>query len=341
MQTKIIERYFFFGLLLATLVFTFFIFQPFWIVIILGIAFSVVFYPVYEWFNRRKLPHWLSSLLTVIIFTIILLGPVLGIGAIVFNQSQDAYFYLVTGGNSGTFIDSVETAVNKILPDNVNFDASQKISDFVFFITNNIAKIFSSTLSAFFSFTLMLLAMFYFFKDGHEWKKTLIKLSPLRDEDDTKIIRKLTNAINGVVKGYLLIGLLQGTLMGVGLWIVGIPNPALWGVVAAVASLIPMVGTGFVSVPAIIYLLATGETGTAIALLAWSVTLVGTIDNMLNPYLIGGKINLPPLLVLISVLGGISLLGPVGILVGPLTLSLLYTLISIYKNEFKDSQQEV
>ena len=339
MQTKIIERYFFFGFLLTTLVFAFFIFKPFWVVLVLGIAFSVVFYPMYEWFNKKNLPHWLSSFLTVTVFTIILLGPILGIGAIVFNQSQEAYFYLVTGGNSGPFIDSIENAANKLLPDSVNFDASQKISEFVFFVTNNIAKIFSTTLSAFFSFTLMLLAMFYFFKDGHQWKKTLIKLSPLRDEDDSKIIQKLTNAINGVVKGYILIGFLQGTFLGLGLWIVGIPNPALWGVVAAVASLIPMVGTGFVSVPAIIYLLATGHTGAAIGLLAWSLTLVGTIDNILNPYLIGGKINLPPLLVLISVLGGFSLLGPIGILVGPLTISLLYTLISIYKNEFKDSQE--
>ena len=92
------ERYFFFGILLATLLFTFLIFRPFWIVLVLGVSFSIVLYPVYQWLKERKLPSWLSALLTVIFFTIVLWVPFLGIGTLVFNQSQDVYFDLVRGG---------------------------------------------------------------------------------------------------------------------------------------------------------------------------------------------------------------------------------------------------
>ncbi|MDQ3075672.1 MAG: AI-2E family transporter [bacterium] len=336
-QSNIIERYFFFGLLLATLLFTFFIFKPFWIVIVLSISFSIVLYPLYTWLVNKSAPKWLASLISVIFFTILLCGPIFGIGAIVFNQSQELYNTITLGGNEvETFINKFEVTVNRILPAHVNFDAKEKISDIVLFLSNNLGQIFSTTLSTFFNFTLMLLAIFYFLKDGRDWKKSLVKLSPLTDTDDHKIVNRITKAVNGVIKGYLLIALLQGILMSIGLWIFGIANPALWGVVAAIGSLIPMVGTAFVSAPAIIFLFATGSTTSAIGLLIWAIVVVGTVDNILNPHLIGGKINVPPLVILFSVLGGISLLGPVGVIVGPLTISFLYTLISIYKNQFSE-----
>ena len=157
-------------------------------------------------------------------------------------------------------------------------------------------------------------------------------ISPLADKDDEKIIRRLSLAVNGVIKGSLFIALVQGTMMGIGLWIFGIPNPALWGVVAAMCAMIPSIGTALVSVPAIIYLFYTGNTVPAIGLLVWATVAVGLIDNFLSPYIVGSKINIPPLFILFSVLGGIAFLGPVGILIGPLSISLLYTLISIYRN---------
>ena len=335
MQTKIIEKYFFFGLLLATLLFTFLIFRPFWTILVLGISFSIVFYPLYEWLNNKHLPHSLSALVTVFIFIVILCGPLLGIGVIIFNQSQDVYHIVVNNGNVGPFMTSISDTINKVLPEGIVFDANEKASDFISFVSKNIANIFSSTLSAFFSFLLMLLIMFYFLKDGARWKQAIIVLSPLSDRDDEKIIARLRQSVNSVIKGNLFIALIQGVLMGIGLWLFGIPNGALWGIVAAVASLLPTIGTATISVPAIVFLFITGQTGSAVGLLIWAAVVVGMVDNFLSPLIIADKTNIPPLLILFAVLGGLSLLGPVGILVGPLTISLLYTLISIYRNEFK------
>lgn len=125
--------------------------------------------------------------------------------------------------------------------------------------------------------------------------------------------------------------------MGLGLWAFGVPNPALWGTVAMFTSLLPTIGTAFVSIPAIIFLFFTGDLMNAVGLTIWSAIIVGTVDNFLAPFIVGKTINIPALLILFSVLGGISFLGPAGILVGPLTVSLLYTLISIYRNEFKQN----
>lgn len=340
MQTKIIEKYFFFGLLLATFIFTFFIFRPFWIVLVLGLSFSIVLYPMHEWLTERRVPNWISSFLMVLFFTIVLCGPLLGIGAVVFNQSQDVYHKVTDSGSAGPFLQAIETNVNKLLPPGIAFDIDEKIRDFVSYLSDNISSIFTTTISAFFSFLLMLLIIFYALKDGADWRKAIIVLSPLGDKDDEKIIHRLAQAVNGVIKGSLLIGLIQGFLLGIGLWIFGIQNAALWGVVAAIASLIPTLGTSLVSIPAILFLFATGESTSAIGLLIWAVVMVGMIDNLLGPIIVSKKINISSLFILFSVLGGIALLGPVGILMGPLTLSLLYTLISIYRNEFQAHAQK-
>jgi predicted PurR-regulated permease PerM len=334
MQTKIIEKTFFFGLLLSTIIFTFLIFRPFWVIIVLGVSFSIVLYPIYEWLVNKKIPETLASLATVILFTILVCGPILGVGALIFNQSQDLYRKVVDSNlNSSPILEKIDTQVNSFLPVGVNFDVNQKVTEFVSSLSSYVTSIFTTTISAFFSFVLLLLIIFYLLKDGARWKKSLVVLSPLGEENDERIISRLTLAVNGVVKGSLLIALTQGVLLGFGLWIFNVPNGALWGVVAAIMSFIPTFGTALVSVPAIIFLFVTGNTPSAIGLLVWSVVIVGLIDNLLGPLVVGRKIHIPSILILFSVLGGISLLGPVGILVGPLTVSLLYTLISIYRNE--------
>ena len=302
--------------------------------LVLGVSFSIVLYPIYKWLQTKKVPDSLSAFLTVLFFIIVLCGPLFGIGVLVFNQSQEVYNIVVNTKSSVPLLELIGNKINNILPTNIPFDINQKATEFVSFLTNNITQIFSTTLSAIFSFILILLSIFYFLKDGEKWRKGLVSLSPLPDSDDKKIVVRLSQAVNGVVKGYLLIALAQGILMGIGLAIFGVPNPALWGVVASIGSMIPMLGTTIVAIPSILFLFIMGNTISAIGLLAWCFVMVGMIDNFLNPILISKKVNIPTLLILFSVLGGVSLLGPIGILIGPLTISLLYVLISIYRNGF-------
>ncbi|OIO30027.1 hypothetical protein COX93_02225 [Candidatus Nomurabacteria bacterium CG_4_10_14_0_2_um_filter_30_12] len=334
MQTKIIERYFFFILLFATFIFSFLIFRPFWIVLVLSISFSIVLYPIYGWFNK-KLPNWLSSIITVLLFIIVISILLFGIGVVVFNQSQNVYDLVVNNENTLSFINLADNSINKILPEGITFNLHEKISNFISLITNNITSVFTSTLSTIFSFFLTFLSMFYFLKDSTYWKKAIKVLSPLSDKNDQKIMDKLSLAVNGILKGYLLLAFIQGTLVGIGFAIFGIPNPALWGLIAMTTALVPTIGSGLVTIPAIIFLFLTGNFIQAIGLSIWGVAIVGTIDNILNPIIIGNRINLHPILIMFSALGGLSLFGPIGILVGPLTMSLFYTLISIYRNEFK------
>lgn len=332
--SKFIAKYLFLGVLMLSAILVFSILFPFFKIIILGIAFSVVLYPLYEWIKKKfggKL-NLLPVILTVFLFLIILCAPFLFLGSVVFNQVQNLYnsFDISNGSH---ILESINNYVNNILPYGFVFDIQEEFSGFISSISSNIKSVFTATLNTFFMLMLSIVTMFYFIRDGEFLKKAFIRMMPFENRHTEKILSSMTNTINVVMKGYLFIAIVQGFLIGIGFYIFGVPNPALWGTVAGFMSLIPFFGTASISIPAVFYLFVFGTNGNAIGLLIWSLVLVGTIDNFLNPLIIGKKTALPSLLVLFSVLGGVSLLGPMGILIGPLAMNLFRTLVLIYREE--------
>jgi predicted PurR-regulated permease PerM len=167
-------------------------------------------------------------------------------------------------------------------------------------------------------------------RDGQKLKAAVVSLSPLSDADNEFIARKLERAINSAVKGNILIALIQGVLTTAGFLIFGVPSALLWGSLAAIAALIPGIGTALVLAPAIVFLFLAGEMVSGIGLTLWGMTAVGLIDNFLGPKFVGRGVQLHPLIILLSVLGGVGFFGPIGFLLGPLIISLLFALIDIY-----------
>ena len=337
MKARVMEKNFFYSLLILVGILCSVVFWPFLTTLIVSISLSVVLYPIYTFFNNKVTNNtpWLSSLLTIVCFVIVLGVPAFFIGGMVFDQAQELYATFTSHGGSQPYIAQLSSTLSKVVPIEMVSGLEEKLANAVTSLSKNVATIFTSTISTLLGFLLVLLSLFYFLKDGHHWRGTLMEISPLSDEYDEKILTKLSRAVNGVMKGYLLIALVQGLLMGVGLWIFGVPNPALWGIFAGIASMVPSVGTALVALPAIGYLALVGDTFGMVGLSLWALVLVGTIDNILNPVVVGKKIDLHPLIILFSVLGGISLMGAVGVLIGPLLVSLLYTLLTIYKEHFK------
>jgi len=338
MDTKINPKYFFFALLLVALIFVAILFKPFATVLVLAASLSLVFHPVHKWLQTKLSwqSGWLASFLTILFFIIILCTPLFFIGKLIFQESTDLYKSLTSTNQSSFVLTEIENSVQKFLPDGVDIDLNKRAADVVSIVSKNLGNIFSSTLNTLFSFFLILMSMFYFLKDGNIWKKSLIKLSALPDKYDNKIIDRLKKSVNGIMLGYLFIGFVQGVLLGVGLFIFGVPNAALLGVIAAVASLVPMVGTGLVALPVILFLFYTGDTFSAVGFAIWAGILVGTVDEVLRPIVIGKQLDISPLLVLFSVLGGLVVLGPLGVLIGPLSVSLLHALLSIYREKEKN-----
>jgi predicted PurR-regulated permease PerM len=303
--------------------------------LILAAAFAVVLNPVYLWIKIHLVKNisWLASLITVIIFLVCLCVPLFFIGKAVFNQTQDLYLSVISRGGSNHFVETIDSSINKILPAGFNFDVHARTTELVSSFSKNLANFFSSTVNSIVMFALMIFTLFYLLKDGQKWEKAVINIIPLSDFNVNEILSNLKKSIDRIFKGSFIIAIVQGILAWVGFMIFGVPNAIIWAVVASVASFVPTIGTSIVTVPAILFLFFTGMQLQALGLLIWSMIIVGTIDNILSPYIISKDTEIPSLFILFAILGGVSLLGPLGILIGPLVLSLLYSLITIYKKE--------
>jgi predicted PurR-regulated permease PerM len=336
MQINQGERYFIYILLIIVTGLVVAIFWPFLSIIILAVSFSVVLTPIYKWIKKylTKNISWLASLITIILFFIILCIPIFFVGKEVLSQIQDAYQSITMSGNANNLIQRVDTSINKIMPEGFTFDTYGKITEFASNLSSNVAGFFAGTFKTILMFVLMILTIFYLLKDGEHWKKNLLKLIPLSENNSSQIVATMIDSINRVFKGSFLIAITQGLLMGIGLTIFGVPNAAVWGVVAGMASFVPTIGTSIISIPAVLFLFFTGMELQALGMLIWAVVMVGTVDNILSPYVISKNTEISSLFILFSILGGVSLLGPIGLFIGPLVLSLLYSLISIYKKNF-------
>lgn len=331
------EKRFLYALLIIAILMTLIIIYPFLTIFILAGAFAVVLKPVYLWLNKHitRNNSGVASFITIIFLLILICGPLLFIGTVIFNQTQSAYYSIIGNGNTSTFIQAIDKYINSVLPNGFTFNTYEKITQLFSFLSNNIAGFFTYTINTILMFIFTILTTFFLLKNGKEWEENLIKLSPLSDKNGEKILSNLKSAINRVLKGTFFIAVIQGVISWIGLTIFGVPNPAFWGVVAGFAAFIPNIGIFIVSVPSILFLYFTGMHMNALGLLIYSIILIGGVNNFLAPYFISKNSDIPPLFIMFSILGGLSVIGPIGLLIGPLVLSFLYSLVSIYRKEVK------
>lgn len=191
------------------------------------------------------------------------------------------------------------------------------------------------TVTFFFHFLLMLLIVFFLLKDGKKMLAAVKYLCPMREEQEDNIINTLRQVSRSVLVGGLLVAVLQGIVGGFGLAMVGIPA-LFWGTVMGFCSLIPVVGTGLVWIPASLYLLIVGEWQSALFLLLWCALPVAAIDSFLRPYFMKDSARVSVFFIFMSILGGIKAFGILGILYGPLILSFFMVMLTIYGEEFAD-----
>jgi len=176
------------------------------------------------------------------------------------------------------------------------------------------------------SFLLMLFVLFFVLRDGPGLARQIVPMLPIEEQRRTRLWQHLADVTRAVFLGIGLTALVQGLLVGIGFWIAGLPSPLVFGVVAALVSLIPMVGSALVWAPAVLVLAARGDYGPAIFLAAWGAIVVGLADNFLRPMLISGRAEVPTLAVFVGVMGGLAAFGFIGLFVGPIVLGLLVAL---------------
>jgi predicted PurR-regulated permease PerM len=332
-ENKKLQTTYFFLLFLASTFLLYLVYKPFLQVIVIASILAVLLFPLYKRVLILFRGYTTISALTVVLITTIFIStPLYFLGSQVLKESQSLYTNVQTNG--GSFLSvvtrAIETPIQKFSPD-FTFNISVFLGDFANFLLKNLGPVISGTAFVMLEILLTLITLYFFLKNGDEFVCGLIKLSPLDDKYDSEILTSVEKTINSVLKGSLSIAVIQGLLVGTGLYIFQVPNPALWGMVAAFCALIPGMGTAFVTVPSILYLVLIKDTPGAIGLFFWSALLVGTVDNILAPYLYTKGIKIHPLFVFFSVLGGVAYFGPMGFLFGPIVLSAFLAVLRIYR----------
>src|SRR3989344_2444784 len=338
------QHYFFLALLLGVAVLTAFIFLQYLTSLLIAVVFSVVFRPLHRGiskvFSKGHQSSSISTFITLLIVAVLVITPMIFLAKQIYVESENLYYSLTDEGERSTIIQtlndfsaSLSNRLYGVFPA-YNFDSfniTKYVQNFLEWSFANLDTIFSSVTRFAIQIFIMLFALFYLLRDGGKLKQDIIAISPLADKYDDKIFAKLKQAIRSVVVGSLVIGFIQGILTGLGFYIFGVPNPALWGSLAVVAALIPGIGTSLVLIPVILYLFFMSTHLHALGLLIWGIVAVGLIDNYLGPLMINRGVHIHPFLILLAVIGGLSLFGPIGFIAGPLILALLFALLEIYK----------
>ncbi len=337
MSDKALQRRFFFLLLLGTSILAFFIFRPYLTAVALAATFAVIFYPLYhriETATRGR--SSLAAFITTMLVLLIVFIPLLFFGFQFFREAQGLYSFIshTDAGLTQTLMGHIPSAIQDQIPSE-SVDFQQVARQALSWIVNNLGSAFSGIAKLLINLFLSLLTLFYLLRDGRKLKQKIVDLSPLYNSYDRKIFARLELTVNSVIRGSLVVAMVQGVVTGIGLFVFGVPNSALWGSVAAVAALIPSVGTATVLVPSIVYLFITSSLAKTIGLLLWGLFAVGLIDNFLGPHLIQHGIKIHPMLVLLSVIGGISFFGPIGFVIGPVVLSFFVALLDIYPSAIR------
>lgn len=324
---------------------------PFLTPIIIATLLAVIFYPVFK--SVRKLLGGNESLAALTMCLLIVLLVVVPFGLFTALLSSEAFdFYVNTRDRieSGYYqqlinenAELVQVADEYLSQFGTEFDfeaqrdnllsAAQNIGLFVYEraggLVGNIAQ-------GIFNFVTILFLLYYFFKDHTKITKTLLRLSPLPDHIEISLIKRVAEVGKAVFFGNMVTALVQGILGGIGFFAAGFGNAIFWGTMVGVSSLVPSVGVFLVTIPASIFLLIQGQWVPGLIFLAYNVVIVGSIDNILKPKLIESKINLHPILVFIGVLGGLLVFGPMGIIYGPLVVTLFVAFVHIYEDHFVD-----
>jgi predicted PurR-regulated permease PerM len=323
MTTRQPELWFFVVLFSIVLFFTWTVFVPFASVIILAGTFAFLFRPLYN----RILPlvryESLAALSIVVLVAFIIFLPLGIFGLRIFSEATTLYSSIRAQGT----LDLGPTLNNLLNTQNFDAYAQQALT----WLIQNLGSFFSDIAQILFLSFLSLLGLFYFLKDGPKLKEWILETVPLKMEDTQDLMHGVEAAVSSVFKGTLFVAIIDGFILGVGFYLFHIPDPSFWGTLAVLISIIPVIGAWLVAVPGIAYLVLTGHMTAAIGLAIWSVILINLVYSLISPQLIRRGFNMHPYVILLGILGGIASFGPIGFLIGPLIISLLFALLKVYK----------
>ena len=351
MQTQLEHKAFLLLLALVTVAF-FWLLLPFYGAVFWAVILAIVFQPLQRAFERRFGPRsnraaMLSVLVCIVIAIIpmtLIIGSLIREGTDLVQQVQDGRI------DPSSMLGNVQAALPPWAQqwlDRLGVGNLEALRGRLVALLRQASQVIAAralnigqdTLRFFVSSGIMLYVLFFLFRDGRQIGRNIRASMPLSDEYNAKLIARFAAVVRATVKGNIVIAVIQGTIGGVTFWLLGIKGALLWGTLMTFLSLLPAVGSALVWVPAAAYLILTGAAWKGVVLVLVGVLVIGLIDNLLRPILVGRDTRLPDYVVLVSTLGGISIFGINGFVIGPLIAALFISAWTLFRDEQAESRR--
>ncbi len=334
---------FFFALITALTFSMFVLIRPFFYAFFWALIIAMMLYPLFLKILRVTKMRTLSVVCTIVIVLCTIIVPVMVIGGLLVKESYDVYqtvsqLDFFSSGDvtrfqlADTFLEPYVMIVAREWKTYAG-EAIQFLSTHLF---SSIQHITSNTVSFVLNVFFMLYILFYFLSDGEVFLKRLSQLSPLPMHYEEKLFGQFRSTARATLKSSLIIGGIQGLIGGVLFFVTGINGALMWGILMMIVSLIPAVGSFIIWFPAGLFMLAIGNIWQGVTILIVGFCLIATIDNVLRPPLIGKDIEMHPLIVLFSTLGGLQLFGLSGFVMGPIIAALFLAVVQVYEEYFME-----
>jgi len=349
MEFKNYNAYFFFAALALVAIVAFLIVRPLLIPFILAAILAHTFHPLYKNFLNIFSLKGLSSLLTCIIVALIIFVPIILVLGMVASELQGVLAEVsqspgyVTGTinqisqslSSWTFVRDLG------LTSSVNPEAIvATIKSFSKYALPLVQSTYSGLGHILFTSFIMFFSLFYLLIDGEKLVGKLMLLSPLRNKYENLLVDKFNSITRATIRGHIFLSAVQGFLGGVIFWITGVSSPVILSIIMTMAAVIPAVGTGIIWIPVGIIMLVLGSTVSGVIILLCGLLIIVPMDNILAPKLIGGNSRMHPLLILMSIIGGLMYFGISGFIIGPIVMAFFIAFLDIYSLEFKNQLED-
>jgi len=309
--------------------------RNFLITLFFAAVLSIMAAPIYRWIAARLGGR--TGIAAGLTLLVLIAGVFIPAAVLIYFAAAQANSLagdLLDFAKSGNLEAFAGTLPDWLVPDGMGEDPGSaiagKVSEYAGriaeFFVNQVSGIIRGTASFFLGLIVLLYAMYFFIQSDESTLRQVLHYSGLRPEMQSRLAERMVSISRATLKGTLVIGIVQGTLGGLAFWAAGLKGAAFWGIIMLVASVIPGIGPGLILVPAAIYLALTGDMLTAAALLLWTFLVVGTVDNILRPLLVGRDTKLSELIILVSTLGGLTMFGAVGLVLGPVIAGLFVSI---------------
>lgn len=336
------NTWFLFALAVLALYLSYLVAQPFLNAIFAAVVLAVVFHPLHAkmCFSARR-PNLAATISTILVILVVAI-PASVLGVVVTRELGDLYRSLseksaAQGGVSAYMMHVLEVPF-KILGKYVDLsrlDVRSTLLGWVDaasrYLVGVSGRVVSNVLSLLLEIVVVFFTLFFLFRDGKWIQRHMTSVLPLRVEQSNRLVSRVNETIVASVYGGIAVGLAQGLLTGLAFWLLGLSSPVLWGLLAALASLIPFVGTGLVWAPAAAVLAVDGHWIKALVLLGWGAAVVAQIDAVVRPYIVSGRAKLHNLLIFFALLGGVKAFGFMGIFIGPVVVSVTIVLLDMLR----------